>query len=108
MAHPEIKAIFDQMASRYQADAAGDIDAVLQFCLSGEKDGDYHAIMKGPSCSVVEGKHASPTTTFNLAGADWIDLTQGKADGMSLFMQGKLSVEGDMGLAMRMNSLFKN
>ncbi|MBI1785216.1 SCP2 sterol-binding domain-containing protein [Candidatus Sumerlaeota bacterium] len=107
MAHPEIQEIIAKMPSTFQASSAGDLDAVLQFNLSGDKSGDFYATIKNGSCTATEGKHASPTTTFNLAGQDWLDLTQGKADGMSLFMQGKLSVEGDMGLAMRMGSLFK-
>jgi len=108
MAHPEINEIITKMPGTFQADAAGDLEAAIQFCLTGDKSGDFYADIKGGTCTVAEGKHASPTTTFTLEGQDWLDLTQGKADGMSLFMQGKLSVDGDMGIAMRLQSLFKN
>ncbi len=107
MAHPDIQTLIDRMPEGFQAGSAGDLDAVLQFELSGEKSGDLYAVIKDGKCEVHEGKHPNPTTTFKAAGTDWLDLAQGKSDGMSLFMQGKLQVEGDMGLAMRMNSLFK-
>lgn len=109
MAHPEIADLIGKMPGAFQAGAAGDLDCVLQFVLGGEKSGEFYAEIKNGTCNVAEGRHASPSTTFNLSdGQDWLDLSAGKADGMSLFMQGKLSVDGDMGLAMRMQSLFKN
>ena len=107
MAHAEIQELITRLPGAFQADQAGDLDAVLQFCLTGDKAGDFYATIKNGTCTTAEGKAANPTTTFNAAGQDWLDLTQGKADGMSLFMQGRLSVEGDMGIAMRMQSLFK-
>lgn len=108
MAHPEINEVIQKMPGTFQPDAAGDLEAVIQFILGGEKSGDFYADIKNGTCTVTEGKHPSPTTSFSLEGQDWLDLTQGKADGMSLFMQGKLSVDGDMGLAMRLATLFKN
>jgi len=108
MAHAEIQAIIDGMADSFQADQAGDLDAVLQFCLTGEKSGEFSAAIKDGAITVAEGKNDAATTTFTAEGQDWLDLTAGKADGMSLFMQGKLSVEGDMGIAMRLQTLFKN
>ena len=34
-------------------------------------------------------------------------MTSGKLDGMSAFMSGKLRISGDMGLAMKLQSLFR-
>lgn len=107
MAHAEIQTLIQNLPGAFQSSAAGDLDAVLQFNLSGDKAGNFNVTIKGGSCTVAEGTAANPTTTFAATGQDWLDLTAGKVDGMSLFMQGKLSVEGDMGIAMRMQSLFK-
>lgn len=107
MAHADINALMTEMPGTFVAESGKDLDVVLQFILTGEKSGEFYATIKNGTCTVTEGKHASPTTTFTAAGDDWLDLVAGKADGMSLFMQGKLSVDGDMGLAMRLQSLFK-
>ena len=107
MAHPEIQELIDGMPGSYQPDAAGDLDVVLQFNLTGEKAGEFNVKISGGKCEVAEGKAESPSATFTADGQDWLDVTAGKADGTSLFMQGKLSVDGDMGLAMRLQSLFK-
>lgn len=105
--HADIQELKTKMPENFQSEAAGDLDAVLQFKLSGEKSGDFYAIIKDGKIDVAEGVHPNATTTFVAEGTDWLDLAQGRADGMSLFMQGKLSVDGDMGLAMRLQSLFK-
>ena len=107
MAHPEINQLQENMPKNFDAANAGDLDVVLQFNLTGDKSGDFYAVIKDGTCATHEGKHPNPTTTFSAAGEDWLDLVAGRADGMALFMQGKLSVDGDMGLAMRLQSLFK-
>jgi putative sterol carrier protein len=107
MAHAEINQLMEGMPQALDPSAAGDLDVVLQFILTGDKSGDFYAEIKNGKCTTHEGKHPNPTTTFTAAGEDWLDLTAGRADGMALFMQGKLSVDGDMGLAMRMQSLFR-
>jgi len=42
-----------------------------------------------------------------MAAQDYVDMSTGKANGQMLFMSGKLRIAGDMGLAMRMQSLFQ-
>lgn len=107
MAHAEINQLMENMPKNFDPAAAGDLDVVLQFNLTGDKAGDFYAEIKNGTCTTHEGKHPNPTTTFTASGEDWLDLVAGRADGMGLFMQGKLSVDGDMGLAMRLQSLFR-
>ena len=51
------------------------------------------------------------TIVFDLSGADagkwWVKIMTGAMDGTSAFMQGKLKIKGDMGLAIKMQTLFK-
>ena len=44
-------------------------------------------------------------TTIKVAWSDWQDMADGKLDGMTAFMQGKLRVEGDMGNAMQLQGV---
>jgi putative sterol carrier protein len=41
-----------------------------------------------------------------MAAQDYLDMTTGKANPQMLFMSGKLRIAGDLGLAMRMQSVF--
>jgi predicted lipid carrier protein YhbT len=40
-----------------------------------------------------------------MTSQDFVDLTEGKANGQQLFFTGKLKVEGDMSLALRLQPL---
>ena len=42
-----------------------------------------------------------------MAFADFDDMINGKLDGMTAFMTGKLKIEGDMGVAMKLQSILK-
>jgi putative sterol carrier protein len=108
MADVTVKDIFKEMPNRFNADAAKGMDAVIQFNLTGDDAGQYHAIIKDGKLEVKEGTHASPKMTMTMAGKDYVDLTLGKLNGQMAFMQGKLKIAGDMGLAMKMQTLFKN
>ncbi len=106
---PTVKEIFAEMPNRLNADAAKGLDAVIQFNLSGDGDnaGQYHVIIKDGACQVAQGAHASPKMTMTMAGSDYVDMTTGKLNGQMAFMSGKLKIAGDMGLAMKMQSIFK-
>ena len=47
----------------------------------------------------------SADTTIKVAWSDWQDMADGKLDGMTAFMQGKLAVEGDMSNAMQLQGV---
>lgn len=108
MADVTVQDIFKEMPNRFNKDAAKGMDAVIQFKLTGDGGGDYHAIIKDGTIEVKEGTHASPKMTMTMAAKDYVDLTLGKLNGQMAFMQGKLKIAGDMGLAMKMQTLFKN
>jgi putative sterol carrier protein len=45
--------------------------------------------------------------TLSMTASDYVDMIMGKLNGQMAFMSGKLKISGDMGLAMKMQSLFK-
>ena len=45
--------------------------------------------------------------TLRMDFGDFSDLIGGKLDGMTAFMTGKLKIEGDMGVAMKLQSILK-
>lgn len=44
-------------------------------------------------------------TTIKVSWSDWQEMADGRLDGMTAFMQGKLSVEGDMSNAMQLQGV---
>lgn len=103
-----VKQVFEAMPQNFNPDAAQGMDAVIQYDLSGEGAAQYHATIKDGTCTIAEGTHDSPTMTLKMAAPDFVDMIQGKLDGMSAFMSGKLRIEGDMGIAMKMQNLFRS
>lgn len=102
-----VQNIFEAMPTRLDPSAAQGLNAVIQYDISGEGGGQYAAHIHDGQCEVTPGQHPNPTMTLSMAAQDFVDLIEGRLDGMSAFMGGKLRIGGDMGLAMRMQSLFK-
>jgi putative sterol carrier protein len=103
---PTVKETFDAMAGRFRADKASGTNAVIQYDVSGDGGGTWHAVIKDGKCTVNSGSAPSPNLTLSISGQDWLDMLSGKQSGQMLFMSGKLKVKGDMGLAMKLGSMF--
>jgi putative sterol carrier protein len=100
------KQAFDLMPNRFNKDAAKGLSAVYQFDLSGDGGGKWQVEIGNDKCEVKEGAHPSPNITISMAAQDYLDMLAGKLNGQMAFMTGKLRIAGDMGLALRLQSLF--
>jgi putative sterol carrier protein len=103
---PTVKETFEAMASRFRADKAAGTTAVIQYDVSGDGGGTWHAVIKDGACAVNTGAASNANLTLQIAAQDWLDMLSGKQSGQMLFMSGKLKVKGDMGLAMKLGSMF--
>jgi putative sterol carrier protein len=56
---------------------------------------------------VVSNDDEDADCTLKIAMSDFIAMTQGELDGATAFMLGKLKVEGDMGLAMKLQGVLR-
>lgn len=101
------KQAFDMMPTRFNKEAAKGLNAIYQFDLSGDGGGKWHVIINNDSCQVKEGPAASPSITISMTAQDYLDMLSGKLNGQMAFMTGKLRIAGDMGLALRMQSIFQ-
>jgi len=100
------KEVFAAMPSRFNKDAAKGLNATYQFDLSGDNGGKWQVIIDNGTCAIKEGAAASPSITISMTAQDYVDMSNGKLNPQVAFMSGKLRIAGDMGLALRMQSLF--
>jgi putative sterol carrier protein len=104
---PTVKETFDAMAGRFRAEKASGTSAVIQYDVSGEGGGTWTAVIKDGACTVTPGPAASPSLTLQISVQDWLDMIAGKQSGQMLYLSGRLKLKGDMGLAMKLGSMFQ-
>ena len=82
----------------FNAQAAADTKAVLQFTFSGEVEGScYFTVDKG-TIEARLGTANKPDLAVEAPFEVWMDIVTGKADGTQMFMEGKYQAEGDISL----------
>jgi len=101
------KEIFNEMQKRMDTNPAklAGIKGVFQFDISGADPGVYSVAIADGKATVSEGSSASSSVTISMASNDFLDMVEGRLDGITAFMGGKLKVQGDMGLAMQLQNL---
>ena len=99
--------IFDAMPGQLDENAAKNMNAPIQFNLSGDNGGQWYVTIKDGKAEVSKGTAPSANMTMSMAANDYVDMTTGKLNGQMAFMSGKLKISGDMGLAMKMQTLFR-
>ncbi len=67
--------------------------------------GEEGAVMLDGTANQVTEDDGPADTTIKVTWQDWQDMSEGKLDGMTAFMQGKLKVEGDMSAAMQLQGV---
>ena len=102
-----VQDIFTNMSTAFQADKAQGEKALIQFDLSGENGGKYWVKIADGKCETGSGPAPeTPDMTFLSSAADWLKLTNGELNPMTAFMQGKIKVQGNMGLALKFQNWF--
>jgi len=104
---PTVKETFDLMSTRFKAANAAGVNKAIQYDITGDGGGTWHAVIKDGTCTVNSGAASAPDLTVTMSSSDWLDMTAGKLNGQMAFMSGKLKLKGDMGLAMKLASLFQ-
>jgi putative sterol carrier protein len=98
-----------QLESRLRdnPDRVAGMNGVFQFDLSGANGGVWHVALANGDGHVGEGPAENPGVTISMDSDDFVALTEGRLDGTMAFMSGKLKVKGDMGLAMKLQTLLR-
>jgi len=101
-----VSKIFENMPDAFNAEKAGDLDATVQFDLTGEGGGKWYVIVANGECEAEEGEYESPTATIRMEASDYAALIAGELNAMSAFMEQKIRVEGDLNTVMKFQNIF--
>jgi putative sterol carrier protein len=104
--------IFRRMADHVEPAKARGTDAVVHFKildrpkeLGGGYD-HYEVVFDDGSCSASDVIERDPNVTIRVAPIHFLKLAANQASGPTLFLTGKLRLEGDVMLASRLTSFF--
>ena len=81
------------------------IDATYQWDITGDGGGKWWAKMNDGTVEVSEGEAANSDITLTVDAESWMDIVNGKLNGQMAFLTGKLKIQGDMTLAMKLQSI---
>jgi putative sterol carrier protein len=104
----DVKDIFENMCTQFQADKAQNDNATIQFDITGENGGKWWVQVANGSCNVEAGD--APTAadmTLSASTEDYLDMINGVLKPMDAFMKGKVRVKGNMTLAMKLQAWFR-
>ncbi len=82
------------------------VDAAIQFVLSGEEPSEWVVRVKGRNCTAGEGRAESPAVTILIDAALWLSIARGEKSGRDAFMSGEYRVEGNVPFMMGFGKLF--
>ena len=84
-------------------DKVASIDATYKFNVTGDNGGVWRVIL-GADPKVEEGE-GDAQCSITVADEDFVNIVSGKLNPQMAFMSGKLKVQGDMGLAMKLGNV---
>lgn len=99
--------VFTQLQTRLQEKGAqlDNSRGVYQFNLTGNDAGNWYVRVAEDGLEVTAGDADSPGVTITMQADDFKALADGTLNPMSAFMSGKLSVTGDMTMALKLQTL---
>lgn len=98
--------LIQMMPLGFRKEAADGLTAVYQFEITGPEVFAAHIRIADGGCSFHEGRHGKPDVVIRSPADVWFAISRGELNGQTAFMAGKYTIEGDIGLLMKLNALF--
>jgi putative sterol carrier protein len=100
--------IMEKMPGALIPEKAAGVDSVIHFKFTGAEPGEWNAVIKDGKAEVSRGiPHFKPNMTLSADSTDFVKLFTGELDPMQAFMQGKIKLQGDLNLGMKLMQMFK-
>ena len=110
---PVLDQIFSRMADHVEPGKIGDTSAVVHFKILDRPENQgggydhYEVVFEDGRCTASDDPESDPNVTIKVGPVHFLKLAANKASGPTLFMTGKLKLDGDLMLASRLTSFFR-
>ncbi len=107
-----VSAWFDSLADHARRLAAAQEDAadakdtrVVQFDISGENGRTAYLVQSAQDVQLVDGTHPNADVSIAAADSNWLALLNGKIAPEFMFLEGKITITGNMELALQLGNV---
>ena len=106
MAYSNVKEVFEDIQKQLDEDPskAKSINGVYKFVVTGEGGGTWMVDLKSDPPAVKEGDEDAQCT-ITVSTEDFLKIVNKELNAQMAFMTGKLKIQGDMGLAMKLGQI---
>jgi putative sterol carrier protein len=102
-----IETAFKGLRHIFQPENTANIDAVIQFVLSGEGGVEFFATIRNQAMTLEVGHPPSSKVKMSMPAGDFLDMLDGKLSTTDAFTSGKLKVGGNLVYAMKLATVFR-
>ena len=95
------------LPTAFNSQAAGNLDATIQYTLTGEGGGMYHVRIKDGKCTAHRGPSVDAELSINSPAKVWKAISKGEIPGLQSYMDGKYQWSGDLNIIMILDNLFE-
>jgi putative sterol carrier protein len=100
-----IAGFFASLPSKIDRSKTAGLNGAYHFVITGDGGGEWTVVFEDGEPRVSEGETVPPDVTFTTTSQTWDDLLHGRVSGGGAFMSGDLKVQGDMTMAMQLQSI---
>jgi putative sterol carrier protein len=98
--------LIEGMPNAFHPEEAKDLQAQIQYDISGEGGGTWVLTIANGRCDVKKREIAAPDLRIQCSADMWVKIAKGEIDRPKALMEGLYKVEGDMNLLIRMPRIF--
>jgi multimeric flavodoxin WrbA len=86
--------------------AAAGLTAIYQFEVSGSENFTAHLVIADGKATFHEGAADKPNLLIRTPAEVWLAISRGELDGTQAYLSGQFRIKGDLGLLIKLKSLF--
>ncbi|MGO8762988.1 MAG: NAD(P)H-dependent oxidoreductase [Desulfobaccales bacterium] len=100
--------LLEMMPGALNPAAAAGLTATYQFEVSGSENFTAHLVIADGQATFHEGAADHPNITIKTPADVWLAIARKELDGTTAFLGGQFRIQGDLGLLMKLKTLFIN